>query len=147
FTHAFFKALLFMAAGSVSHSGAHHSFDMRKSMGGLRKYMPWTFATWMIGSVALAGIFPFAGFWSKDEILLGASKNGYGWMLAAGLVGAFMTACYMTRATYLTFFGEYRGAHHEEHADAPAVLVAAHDAITGTQDPQTAADAHAAHDA
>ncbi len=61
FTHAFFKALLFLGAGSVSHSGSHHSFDMKKDMGGLRKYMPITFWTFMIGSLALAGIFPFAG--------------------------------------------------------------------------------------
>ena len=70
FTHAFFKALLFLGAGSVSHSGSHHSFDMKKDMGGLRKYMPITFWTFMIGSLALAGIFPLAGFWSKDEILV-----------------------------------------------------------------------------
>ena len=61
FTHAFFKALLFLGAGSVSHSGSHHSFDMKKDMGGLRKYMPITFWTFMIGTLALAGIFPFAG--------------------------------------------------------------------------------------
>ena len=70
FTHAFFKALLFLGAGSVSHSGSHHSFDMKKDMGGLRKFMPITFWTFMIGTLALAGIFPFAGFWSKDEILV-----------------------------------------------------------------------------
>ena len=61
FTHAFFKADLFLGAGSVSHSGSHHSFDMKKDMGGLRKYMPQTFWTFVIGSLALAGIFPFAG--------------------------------------------------------------------------------------
>ncbi len=77
FTHAFFKALLFLGAGSVSHSGSHHSFDMKKDMGGLRKYMPITFWTFMIGTLALAGIFPFAGFWSKDEILVTAGKSGY----------------------------------------------------------------------
>jgi len=69
FTHAFFKALLFLGAGSVSHSGSHHSFDMKNDMGGLRKFMPVTFWTFMIGTAALCGIFPFAGFWSKDEIL------------------------------------------------------------------------------
>ena len=66
FTHAFFKALLFLGAGSIAHSGSHHSFDMKKDMGGLRKYMPVTFVTFVIGSLALAGIFPLAGFWSKD---------------------------------------------------------------------------------
>ncbi len=77
FTHAFFKADLFLGAGSVSHSGSHHSFDMKKDMGGLRKHMPVTFATFVIGSAALAGIFPLAGFWSKDEILVNAGHNGY----------------------------------------------------------------------
>ena len=109
FTHAFFKADLFLGAGSVSHSGSHHSFDMKKDMGGLRKYMPQTFWTFVIGSLALAGIFPLAGFWSKDEILVNAGHNGYRLFLVVGLVGAFMTAAYMTRCVYLTFFGEYRG--------------------------------------
>jgi NADH-quinone oxidoreductase subunit L len=117
FTHAFFKANLFLGAGSVSHSGSHHSFDMKKDMGGLRKYMPQTFWTFIIGSVALAGIFPLAGFWSKDEILVNADHNGFVFFMVVGLVGAFMTAAYMTRCVYLTFFGEYRGGHHgETHA-------------------------------
>jgi NADH-quinone oxidoreductase subunit L len=110
FTHAFFKACLFLGAGSVSHA-AHHTFDMTK-MGGLRKYMPATFKTFIIGSIALAGIPPLAGFWSKDEILVG-SLNGQGsaypLMLIMGLITAALTAAYMTRAIYLTFFGEYRG--------------------------------------
>ena len=90
FTHAFFKALLFLGAGSVSHSGSHHSFDMKKDMGGLRKFMPITFWTFMIGTLALAGIFPFAGFWSKDEILVTAGKSGYDGFLVVGIVGAFL---------------------------------------------------------
>jgi NADH-quinone oxidoreductase subunit L len=110
FTHAFFKALLFLGSGSVSH--AVHSFDMKKDMGGLRKPMPQTFWTFIIGSLALAGIFPLAGFWSKDEILLGAGENGYSVFLWVGLIGAFMTAAYMTRCVYLTFYGEYRGHGH-----------------------------------
>ena len=109
FTHAFFKADLFLGAGSVSHSGSHHSFDMKKDMGGLKKYMPQTYWTFVIGTLALAGIFPLAGFWSKDEILVNAGHNGYKVFLVVGLVGAFMTAAYMTRCVYLTFFGEYRG--------------------------------------
>ena len=109
FTHAFFKADLFLGAGSVSHSGSHHSFDMKKDMGGLKKYMPQTFWTFVIGSLALAGIFPLAGFWSKDEILVNAGHNGYQAFLVVGAIGAFMTAAYMTRCVYLTFFGEYRG--------------------------------------
>jgi NADH-quinone oxidoreductase subunit L len=122
FTHAFFKALLFLGAGSVSHSGSHHSFDMKRDMGGLRKYMPITFWTFMIGSLALAGIFPFAGFWSKDEILVTAGKSGYDFFMVVGLVGAFLTAAYMTRVVYLTFFGEFRG-HGEPHESEPAITV------------------------
>src|SRR3954462_1479138 len=125
FTHAFFKALLFLGAGSVSHSGSHHSFDMKKDMGGLRKYMPITYVTFMIGSLALSGVFPLAGFWSKDEILLGATRNGFDGMFWMGLVGAGMTAAYMTRCVYLTFFGERRGnaAHHTPHESPRAMTV------------------------
>jgi NADH-quinone oxidoreductase subunit L len=115
FTHAFFKADLFLGAGSVSHSGSHHSFDMKHDMGGLRKYMPQTFWTFVIGSLALAGIFPLAGFWSKDEILVNAGHNGYQAFVVIGAIGALMTAAYMTRCIYLTFFGEYRGGHHDVH--------------------------------
>ena len=109
FTHAFFKALLFLGSGSVIH--AVHSNNMSE-MGGLKKYMPQTYWTFVIGTLALAGIFPLAGFWSKDEILLGATKNGYPYIFVLGLVGAFMTACYMGRAVILTFHGEYRGHGH-----------------------------------
>jgi NADH-quinone oxidoreductase subunit L len=112
FTHAFFKADLFLGAGSVSHSGSHHSFDMKKDMGGLRKDMPVTFTTFVIGSAALSGIFPLAGFWSKDEILVNAGHNGYTAFMVIGLIGAMMTAGYMTRCVWLTFFGEYRGHGH-----------------------------------
>jgi NADH-quinone oxidoreductase subunit L len=125
FTHAFFKAGLFLCAGSVSHSGSHHSFDMKKDMGGLRKSMPITFWCWIVCSLALAGFFPFAGFFSKDEIIDNAGHNGFVAFAVIGLVGAFLTAAYMTRATYLTFFGEPRGAAaglHDEHD----VLQAAH---------------------
>jgi NADH-quinone oxidoreductase subunit L len=117
FTHAFFKALLFLGSGSLIH--AVHSNNMSE-MGGLRKHMPTTYWTFMIGSLALAGIFPLAGFWSKDEILLGASENGYPLMLIVGLVGAFMTAAYMTRACYLIFAGEYRG-HGHPHESPPSM--------------------------
>jgi NADH-quinone oxidoreductase subunit L len=120
FTHAFFKACLFLGAGSVSHA-CHHSFDMKADMGGLRKYMPKTFATFMIGTAALAGIPPLAGFWSKDEILVGTGAfpgtegNGTYWIpFIFGMITAALTAAYMTRAVYLTFFGEYRG-HDEPH--------------------------------
>jgi len=122
FTHAFFKACLFLGAGSVSHSGAHHSFDMKKDMGGLKKHMPITFWTFAISSAALAGIFPLAGFWSKDEILLSSGRNGYWWFTAVGIVGAMLTAAYMTRCIYLTFFGEYRG-HGHPHESSRAITV------------------------
>jgi NADH-quinone oxidoreductase subunit L len=122
FTHAFFKALLFLGAGSVSHSGSHHSFDMKNDMGGLRKHMPITFVTFVIGSLALAGIFPLAGFWSKDEILVTAGQTGFDAFLYVGLLGAFLTAAYMTRCVYLTFFGEYRG-HGEPHESPPTLTV------------------------
>jgi NADH-quinone oxidoreductase subunit L len=122
FTHAFFKALLFLGAGSVSHSGSHHSFDMKKDMGGLRKYMPITFITFMIGSLALAGVFPLAGFWSKDEILATAGQGGFELFTVVGLIGAVLTAAYMTRCVYLTFYGEYRG-HGEPHESPRAITV------------------------
>jgi NADH-quinone oxidoreductase subunit L len=122
FTHAFFKALLFLGAGSVSHGGTHHSFDMKADMGGLRKHMPITFWTFIIGSLALAGIFPLAGFWSKDEILVNAGSNGFDTFLVVGLIGAFLTAAYMTRCVYLTFFGEYRG-HGQPHESEPAITI------------------------
>ena len=120
FTHAFFKGLLFLGAGSVSH--AVHSFEMKDDMGGLRKFMPVTYTTFMIGSLALSGLFPLAGFWSKDEILLGAAENGYRLFEVVGLIGAFMTAAYMTRCVYLTFFGRYRG-HGHPHESPPAITV------------------------
>ncbi len=123
-THAFFKCALFLCAGSVSHSGSHHSFDMKKDMGGLRKKMPITFTAWIVSTLALTGVFPFAGFWSKDEIIDNVGANGYSFLMWVALFGAALTAMYMTRATYLTFFGEPRGAaaghghddvHGEEH--------------------------------
>jgi NADH-quinone oxidoreductase subunit L len=119
FTHAFFKACLFLGAGSVAHSGSHHSFDMKKDMGGLRKKMPITFATFVISTAALAGVPLLAGFFSKDEIIASAGHNGYKTFMYIGLAGAFMTTAYMTRCVYLTFFGQARGAaagvHHDEH--------------------------------
>jgi NADH-quinone oxidoreductase subunit L len=122
FTHAFFKALLFLGAGSVSHGGTHHSFDMKSDMGGLRKFMPITFWTFIIGSLALAGIFPLAGFWSKDEILVTAGANGFDAFLVVGLIGAGLTAAYMTRCVYLTFFGEYRG-HAQPHESERGITI------------------------
>jgi NADH-quinone oxidoreductase subunit L len=134
-THAFFKALLFLSAGSVilglerghhhlAHQGGGHGDhheevfdpgDMR-NMGGLRKTMPVTFWLYMIGTLALAGIFPFAGFWSKDEILLDASLN-YPTVYLLLTIAAFLTAFYMGRQIWMVFFGEARheaAAHAEE---------------------------------
>ncbi len=126
FTHAFFKACLFLGAGSVSHA-CHHSFDMKAEMGGLRKIMPKTFWTFVIATAALCGVFPLAGFWSKDEILVGTGGwththgNGtYYAMLVMGMVGAALTAAYMTRVIYLVFFGEYRG-HSHPHENGPRI--------------------------
>jgi NADH-quinone oxidoreductase subunit L len=118
FTHAFFKALLFLGSGSLIH--AVHSNNMSE-MGGMRKYMPTTFWTFIVGSAALAGIPPLAGFWSKDEIINGAS-HGYQLFMIVGLIGAAMTAAYMTRACYLIFWGEYRG-HGHPHESPPSMKV------------------------
>jgi NADH-quinone oxidoreductase subunit L len=119
FTHAFFKALLFLGSGSVSHSGSHHSFDMKKDMGGLWRKMPITFVTFIIGTIALMGIPIGAGFFSKDEIIANAGNNGYTAFMIIGLTGAFLTAAYMARCVYLTFLGTYRGGEHGEHEHAP----------------------------
>jgi NADH-quinone oxidoreductase subunit L len=113
-THAFFKALLFLGSGSVIH-GLHDEQDMRK-MGGLRKYMPITAMTFVVGWLAIAGIFPFAGFWSKDEILAKAWAHHSYALWAVGVVAALFTAFYMTRQVWLVFFGPERfreGAHTE----------------------------------
>lgn len=118
--HAFFKAMLFLGSGSVNHGT--NTFDMQK-MGGLRKYMPVTFITFVIGSLSLAGIPPLSGFWSKDELLVDAWHYNFFVFLAA-LIVAFMTAFYMSRAVFLTFFGEYRGgdpsAGHGSHGATAA---------------------------
>src|SRR5205085_7835720 len=88
-----------------------------------RKYMPITFATFGIATLALTGFPLLAGFWSKDEIILGAGKNGFRFFMVVGLAGAFMTAAYMARCVYLTFFGEPRGAaaHHHPHESPPLI--------------------------
>ncbi len=141
-THAFFKALLFMGAGSVihgmehgehhlhehhghgDHHGDHHDDDHHddfdpqdmRYMGNLRKHMPITFVTYMIGALALAGIFPFAGFWSKDEILAHAGANGFGGVNILLTIAAFCTAFYMGRQLKMTFFGKER---HEATKHVP----------------------------
>ena len=134
FTHAFFKALLFLGSGSVNH--ATGTFDMRY-MGGLRKVMPWTYAAFLVGALSLAGIFPLAGFWSKDEILGHAWSQGgpvgqvVFWLAVAA---AFMTAFYIFRVMFMTFGGVFRGGadadpEAETHnggvhlAESPLVMV------------------------
>jgi len=110
-THAFFKALLFLCAGSVIHA-LHHEQDMRH-MGGLRKKLPLTFLTMLIGTIAIAGLPPFSGFFSKDEILAHVYEHSK-IMWAIAVFGAFLTAFYMFRMLFLTFSGKYRGTHHAE---------------------------------
>jgi NADH-quinone oxidoreductase subunit L len=117
-THAFFKGLLFLAAGSVIHAVGGEQ-DMRK-MGGLRSFIPWTFLTMGIATLAIAGIPPFAGFWSKDEILWQAYQTSWVYWLI-GAVTAFLTSFYMFRLLFMTFFGDYRGAHVDEHGQAHAI--------------------------
>ncbi len=102
-THAFFKALLFLGSGSVIH-GMHDEQDMRK-MGALRKYMPITAGTFIVGWLAISGVPPFSGFWSKDEILTYALHKSVP-LYAVGLFTAFLTAFYMSREVYMVFFGE-----------------------------------------
>ena len=119
-THAFFKALLFLAAGSVI-IALHHEQDMRK-MGGLKKYMPWTYWTALIGALALCGIPPFAGYFSKDAILEAVRQShtpGAGIAYAAVLSGVFVTALYTFRMMFMTFHGKERSESHGGHAAAP----------------------------
>jgi NADH-quinone oxidoreductase subunit L len=121
-THAFFKSLLFLGAGSVIH-GCHEQQDIRR-MGGLRKFMPVTFATYAIGMLALSGVpLLFSGFWSKDEILHAAR----GWNISQapfylGAIGALLTAFYMTRQVALVFFGSNRGGGRESAPSPPEAM-------------------------
>src|SRR6266404_4553983 len=114
-THAFFKALMFLGAGSVI-NGMHHEQDMRK-MGGLKKYMPYTYWTFLAGWLAICGIIPFSGFWSKDEILWNAASTTQiplGWLVwLVGTIAATCTAFYMTRLMAMTFWGKERFPEHE----------------------------------
>ncbi len=119
FTHAFFKALLFLGAGSVSH--ATGTFDMRR-MGGLRRAMPWTYFMFLIASLSLAGIWPLAGFWSKEGILTHAQDSAPVLFYLA-IITVFMTAFYMFRVIFLTFAGEYRGQVEEGHVPHESPLM------------------------
>ncbi|MEN9697448.1 MAG: hypothetical protein RLZ56_869 [Bacteroidota bacterium] len=135
-THAFFKALLFLGAGSVIHA-MHHEQDIRK-MGGLKSKLPITHLTFLIGCIAIAGVPPFSGFFSKDEILAAAfAKNPIYWGL--GVIGAAMTAFYMFRLYATTFLGQFRGTPDQEHhlhespfaMTLPLILLAVASAIAG----------------
>ncbi len=136
-THAFFKALLFLGAGSVIHAMSDEQ-DMWK-MGGLRKYVPITFVTMAVGWLAISGLFPLAGFWSKDEILASAfAKGGFFLILwGIGVVTALITAFYMTRLIILTFFGDKRwdeGVHPHESPwtmTIPLIVLALLSAVAG----------------
>ncbi len=129
-THAFFKALLFLGSGSVIH-GMHDEQDMRK-MGGLKKWMPVTAFTFIIGWLAIAGVFPLSGFWSKDEILLYAyDKSPVLWAL--GLVTALLTAYYMSRQVFMVFYGEERWREGDAHADHEEQESEHHDAHHGAE--------------
>src|SRR5438552_15014344 len=131
YTHAWFKALLFLGAGSVIH--AVHTNNMSE-MGGLKKFMPTTYWTFVVATLALSGIFPFAGFWSKDEILTEAFRVGHGTAAAhgtpaigyivygVGVLTAFLTAFYMSRAVHLTFYGDYRGSGHPHESPRAMTL-------------------------
>jgi NADH-quinone oxidoreductase subunit L len=124
-THAFFKALLFLGAGSVIH-GLHEEQDIRR-MGALRSRMPVTWATFLVGTIAIAGIPGLAGFFSKDEILAATYDKGAIGLWVMGVAAATMTAFYMTRLLVLTFHGEFRGDHHKwEHAhESPVSMTSA----------------------
>ena len=122
-THAFFKALLFLSAGSVIHALSGEQ-DIRK-MGGLKSKIPWTHMLFLIGTIAIAGIPPLAGFWSKDEILGHAFTHHHYVLYGMAAIGAFLTAFYMFRLTYLTFYGTSRLDHHAaEHIhESPMVMI------------------------
>jgi NADH-quinone oxidoreductase subunit L len=117
YTHAFFKALLFLGSGAVIHALAGEQ-DMRR-MGGLKKDLPLTYWTFLIGAVAIAGVPPLAGFYSKDEILFKSFSSGHTWLWAVGLLTALLTACYMFRLVFMTFHGPSRTVSHADAGHEP----------------------------
>jgi NADH-quinone oxidoreductase subunit L len=136
-THAFFKALLFLGSGSVIHAMGGEQ-DMRR-MGGLKKHLPVTYWTFLVATLAISGIPPLAGFFSKDEILAAAAGHGQWWLYAVGLATAGLTACYMFRAVFLTFHGRFRGSEEQRHhlhesppvMTVPLVILAVGSAVVG----------------
>jgi NADH-quinone oxidoreductase subunit L len=139
--HAFYKALMFLGAGSVMH-GTNDETDMKR-MGGLITRMPITGVTFIVGALALAGIFPLSGFFAKDEILEVANATGRPWMYALGSVGALLSALYMGRLVFLTFFGQARSEEAEHAHESPPVmtvpllLLAVGAAVAGVLDAST----------
>ena len=133
FTHAFAKALLFLNAGNVSHTV--HGFDLERDMGGLRKPMPVTHWTFVIGAASLVGLGPLAGFWSKEQIVAQAGANGYTAFAVVALIGTFLTAAYMFRCYAMIFLGHHRGSAHPHEAPpmltVPCVILAVLAASTG----------------
>jgi NADH-quinone oxidoreductase subunit L len=122
-THAFFKALLFLSAGSIIHAFHHHVHDIYE-VGGLKKHMPITYATFFVGALALAGIFPFAGFWSKDLIIASSYEAGFGLGVFVSFV-SFLTAYYIFREGFVMFYGpeRHKGHFEEEAHEAPSVML------------------------
>ncbi len=129
YTHAFFKALLFLGSGAVIHALAGEQ-DMRR-MGGLKKDLPITYWTFVVGAIAIAGVPPFAGFFSKDEILFKSFSSGHTWLWAVGLLTALLTACYMFRLVFMTFHGP---SHRAPHAGAGHEPAGPHDGHTHLHD-------------
>ena len=119
-THAFFKALLFLSAGSIIHAFHHHVHDIYE-VGNLKKYMPITYASFLVGSLALSGIFPLSGFWSKDMIVATAYEASFGWGLLASVV-SLLTAYYIFREGFVMFHGKERH-HGEEPHESPGVML------------------------
>jgi len=119
-THAFFKALLFLSAGSIIHAFHHHVHDIYE-VGNLKKYMPITYASFLVGALALAGIFPLSGFWSKDMIVATAYEASFGWGLLASVV-SLLTAFYIFREGFVMFHGKERH-HGEEPHESPGVML------------------------
>lgn len=158
--HAFFKALLFLGSGSIIHgmeatpriADLHHKDEYAaqqtaqdiRNMGGLRTRMPWTFWTYTLGFLALAGVVPFAGFWSKDEILADAFKGGHWVVFTVLAVAAFLTAFYMTRQWRLVFFGAFRGEQPVVYSN-PERRAALHKASHAHHDDEHAHDEHHAN--
>ncbi|MBI4288599.1 MAG: NADH-quinone oxidoreductase subunit L [Chloroflexi bacterium] len=139
FNHAFFKALLFLGAGSVNH--ATGTFDMRL-MGGLRKHLPWTSTTFLIAALSLAGIWPLAGFWSKDEILAQAWEH-HRLVFFLALITVFMTAFYIFRVYFLTFGGKYRGGEAAAvHGPASIARPPSHSTVAERHEAARSHDVH-----